>query len=345
MTTDGYRGWDSEKRFQRLLDQLTPLDMGGWRLPEVRAALDTLGWRLLPVAPGEHPPDLARGRRPEVAWTVAGHPEGPRQGIGVLTVAPEDPEQVLGLEVNLSYGIAYDDDHNDEWHFAQTAREVTARTLGAAPTRLSGPGPRAVWHRPGSSVAVLLDEGCVVLQLLSTDAGAGFRPGRPDLWRGPVTTHLCAPGPERPVADWADVRTRLGAVLASLCAGVPPFLGRFILHLSCARDPLRFVSAWNEQEDLRIEAFTNYAELADPERLTGLGWRPHGGLWQRRFPRVPLRPEQADEAAALLVDALTTLGADARDLLYSGELTTPGGRRHLELPQLGVPRETDGVEA
>ncbi|MFF8265504.1 hypothetical protein [Streptomyces virginiae] len=339
MTTDRYRGWDSETRFQRLLDKLMPLDMGGWRLPEVRAALDTLGWRLLPVTPGQLPPDPARGRRPEVAWNLSGYPEGPRQGIGVLTVAPGDPEQVLGLEINLDYGIAYDDDHSDEWHFAQTARDVTGRALNGPPTWLAGPGPRAVWHRPGTSVAVMLDEGCVVLQLLCTDQGAEFRPGQPDLWRGSAAAALSPPEPSQPVEDWVNVQTRLGAVMESLCAGVPTFPGRFTLHLSSARDPLRFVSAWNEEEALRVEAFTHFADLPDPERLTGLGWRRHGGLWQRLFPGVLQRGGSAREAAALLVDALHTLEVDASELVYSGELATPGGVRHLELPHLGVSRE------
>ncbi|MFD5205267.1 hypothetical protein ACFWM7_35100 [Streptomyces sp. NPDC058375] len=34
MTIDAYRGRDSETRFQRLLDDLLPLYMGAWRLPE-----------------------------------------------------------------------------------------------------------------------------------------------------------------------------------------------------------------------------------------------------------------------------------------------------------------------
>ncbi len=128
------------------------LGLGGRRLPEVRAALSTLGWEIRPVAPGGLGPDLARGPRPEVAWEPGGPPRGPRQGVGVLTVAADDAEQVLGVEVNLSYGIAYDDDHARELHFAQTAREVAGDVLGGPPTRLAGPGPRAVWIRPGADV-------------------------------------------------------------------------------------------------------------------------------------------------------------------------------------------------
>lgn len=338
MTTDRYRYWDSETRFQHLLDELIPLDLGSWRLPDVRAALGTLGWQLLPVTPGQHPPDPARGRRPEVAWTLGHHPRGPRQGVGVLTVASGDPEQVLGLEINLSYGIAYDDDHSSEWHFAQTARELTGRALDGPPTRLAGPGPRAVWHRPGTSVAVLLDEGCVVLQLLCTAQGAESRPGQPDLWRASAPEDLSPAEPEQPVRDWVDAQARLSAAMQSLCAGVPTFPGRFTLHVSSARDPLRFVSAWNEEEDLRVEAFTHFADLPDAETLTGLGWRRHGGLWQRLFPGALQRGERAREATALLVDALLTLEVDAAELVYSGELSTPGGLRHLELPRLGVLR-------
>lgn len=320
-----------------MLDELMPLDMGSWLLPEVRAALGTLGWRLLPVSPGQHP-DLARGRRPEVAWALGHPPEGPRQGIGVLTVAPGAPGQVLGLEINLSYGIAYDDDHSSEWHFAQTARELTERALGGPPTWLAGPGPRAVWHRPGVSVAVMLDEGCVVLQLLRTAHGTESRPGQPDVWRGSTRAHPSPPEPPQRVRDWTDAQARLSAVMQALCAQVPALPAGFILHLSSARDPLRFVSAWNEGEDLRVEAFTHFADLTDPDRLTRLGWRRHGGLWQRRFPGAQNRGEHAREATALLVDALITLEVDTSELVYSGELSTPGGLRHLELPHLGVPR-------
>ncbi|WP_405667196.1 hypothetical protein OG379_35010 [Streptomyces sp. NBC_01166] len=338
MTADRYKGWDSETRFQSLLDELIPLDMGSWLLPEVRAALATLGWQLLPVSPGQHPPDPARGRRPEVAWTLGRPPEGPRQGVGVLTVASGDPRQVLGLEVNLTYGIAYDDDHSSEWHFAQTARELTERALGGPPTWLAGPGPRAVWHRPGVSVAVMLDEGCVVLQLLRTAHGTESRPGQPDVWRGSTPARPCAPEAPQPVRNWTDAQARLSGVMQALCAQVPTLPGSFTLHLSSARDPLRFVSAWNEEEDLRVEAFTHFADLADPERLTRLGWRRHGGLWQRRFRGAQKRGEHAREATALLVDALITLEVDTSELVYFGELSTPRGLRHLELPYVGVPR-------
>ncbi|MFF6927906.1 hypothetical protein [Streptomyces californicus] len=105
-TDDAYRGWDSEARCRRLPDALIPLDPGGRRLPEVRAALSTLGWEIRPVGPGGDVPDLARGRRPEVAWVLDHPPRGPRQGVGVLTVAADDAAQVLGAEVNLSYGVA-----------------------------------------------------------------------------------------------------------------------------------------------------------------------------------------------------------------------------------------------
>ncbi|MBD2828836.1 hypothetical protein ID875_11765 [Streptomyces globisporus] len=89
---DAYPGWDSEARYRRL--------------PEVRAALSALGWEIRPVGPGGGVPDLARGRRPEVAWVLDHPPRVPRQGVGVLTVAADDAEQVLGAEVNLSYGVA-----------------------------------------------------------------------------------------------------------------------------------------------------------------------------------------------------------------------------------------------
>ncbi|MFD7420466.1 hypothetical protein ACFV6M_08465 [Streptomyces californicus] len=211
MRTDyACRGWDSETRYRRLLDDLIPLDLGGWRLPEVRAALSTLGWKIRPVGPGEGVPGLARGRRPEVAWVLDHPPRGPRQGVGVLTMAADDAEQVLGVEVNLSYGIAYDDDHAHELHFAQTAREVTEDVLGGPPTRLAGPGPRAVWIRPGADVGVTLDEGNVVLPLLRTDRGAEFRRGYPDVWRGSLGADPSRPEPSRPVRDWADAGERLG---------------------------------------------------------------------------------------------------------------------------------------
>ncbi|OCC08539.1 hypothetical protein [Streptomyces sp. PTY087I2] len=340
MTTDAYRGWDSETRFQRLLDELLPLDMGTWRLPEVRAALDSLGWQVRPVTPGGSPPDLARGRRPEVAWELGGHPQGPRQGVGVLTVAAEDPEQVLGLEINLSYGIAYDDDHSHEFHFAQTAREVTAYALGGPPTRLAGPGLRAVWHRPGTSVAVTLDEGCVILQLLCTDRGAEFRPGQPDLWRGSARADLSPPEPSKPVRDWEDAQARLGSALQALCAEVFEFPGDFSLRLSSARDPLRFAvaAATSYTDALRLETPVGTPGLPDPERLGRLGWDRHDTLWQRTVPGALTMRDPALEAAADLVEAVRTLEVDLSDLVHSGEVSVPTGTRHLELPQLGVPR-------
>ncbi|MGW6585417.1 hypothetical protein ACWF9X_07980 [Streptomyces globisporus] len=340
MTTDAYRGWDSETRFQRLLDELLPLDMGTWRLPEVRAALDRLGWQVRPVAPDGSPPDLARGRRPEVAWELGGHPQGPRQGVGVLTVAADDPEQVLGLEVNLSYGIAYDDDHAHECHFAQTAREVTAYALRGLPTRLAGPGLRAVWHRPGTSVAVMLDEGCVILQLLCTDRGTEFRPGQPDLWRGSARADLSPPEPSKPVQGWGDAQARLTSALQALCAEMVDFPGGFMLRLSSARDPLRFaVAAASDDTDvLRLETPAGFPDLPDPERLGRLGWHRRDALWQRMVPGALTRRDPVLGAAAGLVEAVRTLEVDLSDLVYSGEVTVPTGLRHLELPQLGLPR-------
>ncbi|WP_069740971.1 hypothetical protein [Streptomyces sp. EN23] len=341
MMTDEYRGWDSETRFQRLLDELLPLDMGTWRLPEVRAVLDdTLGWQARPVTPGGSPPDLARGSRPEVAWELGWHPKGPRQGVGVLTVAAEDPEQVLGLEINLSYGIAYDDDHAHECHFAQTARAVTAYALGGPPTRLAGPGRRAVWHRAGTSVAVMVDEGCVVLQLLCTDQGAEFRPGRPDLWRGSAGADLYAPEPSKPVRGWGDAQARLSSALQSLCAEVQDFPGGFTLLLSSAGAPSRFVraAASHEADVLRLETPADVPGLPDSERLGRLGWHRSDTLWRRMVPGALTRKDPVLGAAADLVEAVRTLEVGLFDLVHSGEVSVPTGTRHLELPQLGVPR-------
>ncbi|MFF8554120.1 hypothetical protein ACF058_14915 [Streptomyces sp. NPDC015501] len=344
MTTDAYRGWDSETRFRRLLDELVPLDPGGWRLPDVRTALSTPGWEIRPVVPGGSPPDLARGPRPEVAWELGHHPRGPRQGVGVLTVAAEDPEQVLGLEVNLSYGIAYDDDHAHELHFAQTAREVAEDVLGGPPTRLSGPGSRAVWRRPGTSVAIAVDEGCVVLQLLCTDQGAEFRRGRPDQWRAAARADLSAPEPERPVRDREELRERLGEALAALCAEVHTFPGDFTLRLSSLRDPLRSVVAVGKGWDdaLRLQAPAGGPGLPGADRLTASGWQHGDGVRQHTVLAALAMGDRsrgpAREAAALLVDALRALEVDLADLAYSGEVEVPKGARHLELPHLGIPR-------
>ncbi|WP_228989670.1 hypothetical protein [Streptomyces sp. DH8] len=343
MKTDAYRGWDSETRFRYLLDDLMPLDPGGWRLPEVRAALSTLGWEIQPVTPG-NPPDLARRDRPEVAWELGWHPRGPRQGVGVLTVAAEDPEQVLGLEINVSYGIAYDDDHAHELHFAQTAREVAEEVLGGPPTRLSGPGPRAVWHRPGTSVAVTLDEGCVVLQLLCTDQGAEFRRGHPDLWRASARADLSAPEPERPAREWEEFQERLGAALTALCAEVHTFPGDLTLRLSSVRDPLRSTAAVGVRWDdaLRLQAPAERPGLPGADRLTASGWQHDDGLRQRVVLAAQAMGDRsrgpAREAAALLVDALRAVEVDLADLAYSGEVDVPKGTHHLELPHLGIPR-------
>ncbi|WP_030334281.1 hypothetical protein [Streptomyces sp. NRRL B-1381] len=343
-TDDAHRGWEAETRYRRLPDALIPLDPGGRRLPEVRAALPTLGWEIRPVGPGGGVPDLARGRRPEVAWVLDHPPRGPRQGVGVLTVAADDAEQVLGVEVNLSYGIAYDDDHAHELHFAQTAREVTEDVLGGPPTRLAGPGPRAVWIRPGADVGVMLDEGNVVLQLLRTDRGAEFRRGYPDVWRGSLGADLSRPELSRPVRDWAEAGERLGAALLVLCTQVHAFPGDFTLRLSSAPDPLRSVAAvGNGSHDaLRLEAPADHPDLPGSDRFAASGWQHYGGLRQCVVlgalgtgdrPRGPVR-----EAVSLLVDAVRALEVDLADLTYSGEVAVPTGARHLELPQLGLPR-------
>ncbi|MFH8881222.1 hypothetical protein [Streptomyces californicus] len=343
-TDDAYRGWDSETRYRRLLDDLIPLDLDGWRLPEVRAALSTLGWEIRPVAPGGRGPDLARGPRPEVAWELDGPPHGPRQGVGVLTVAADDAEQVVGVEVNLSYGIAYDDDHAHELHFAQTAREVTEDVLGGPPTRLAGPGPRAVWIRPGADVAVTLDEGSVVLQLLRPGRDAEFRRGYPDVWRGPLDADLSRPEPSRPVRDWDEAGERLGTALLALCTEVHAFPGDFTLRLSCARDPLRSVTAVGNGSDdaLRLEAPADHPDLPGSDRFAASGWQHYDGLRQRVVlgalgtgdrPRGPVR-----EAVSLLVESVRALEVDLADLTYSGEVDVPKGARQLELPHLGVPR-------
>jgi hypothetical protein len=359
MTIHDYRYWSSRKRFRSLLEELVPLDMGGWRVEEVETALGTLGWQLLPVRPGEVV-DLARGPLRGVGRQLASPPRGPRQGVGVVVVDDFACGQAVGVEVNLGYGIAYDDDHHDEVDFVRTTWDIMEEVLGTPPSLWAGAGrrwesrgPRMLWRRPGgTTLAVGLDvHSAPVVSMLRTASdsdAAGHPTMSPGVWRAAEPADL-PPVPERDELraplTWASVRTALSEALRALCADVPCLPGRFILHLQSALDPLRFVSAWNEGLDLRIESFVHHADRIDPDLLAERGWSDAGGLWQRRFGHAADGDGSADTAAAMLVEAIRAMGVDdADELNYHGTVSGRGHLFQLDLPDLRLPRMNEPDE-
>ncbi|MGW0662930.1 alpha/beta fold hydrolase [Streptodolium elevatio] len=352
MTTHEYKYWSSEARFRSLVRELAPLDMGGWLLEDVEAALGTLGWALLPVPPNQVV-DPARGPLDGVGWELGRHPRGPRQGVGVVAAADGAPPRAVRVEVNLGYGIAYDDDHRDEVHFLRTAWDVMEEVLDAPPTLWAGAGrkwdsrgPRMLWRRPGeTTLAVGLDVHSVpVMAMLHTASdgdAAGARHESPGVWRAGEPADLPAlPEPEpRAATTWKRVETGLAEALRALCADTPCLPGAFVLHVRSTRYPLRFVSAWNEGFDLRIESFVNDTPV-DPDALVRRGWSDAGGLWQRRFGDA--KSGDAGTAAAMLLEAIRTAGVEDPDELgYHGTVSGRGHLFELELPHLGPARMSD----
>lgn len=141
-------------------------------------------------------------------------------------------------------------------------------------------------------------------------------------------------------------RSRRGHPRVGTASGEAPCIpGRFILHLQSTRDPLRFVSAWNEGLDLRIESFVHHAELIDPELLAERGWSDAGGLWQRRFDNAADDDGHTETAAAMLVEAIRAMGVNNPDELnYHGTVAGRGHIFRLDLPDLRLHRMDEPAE-
>ncbi|WP_439679432.1 hypothetical protein [Embleya sp. MST-111070] len=336
--TDEYRRWSAEQRFESLLEQLAPLDLGGWRMAEVSSVLGGLGWRLLATGPNGGQADPVRGRLEGVRWRLDDPPGGPRQGVGVVAVDEFDADQAISLEFNLSYGIRY----SDAVEFVQTAWELTEDILGAPPMVCAGPGPTMLWRRPGTSLAVRLHGDSAIMAMLNTtfdNDAAGLPHG---IWRAAAPIDLRSPEPRpTPPRTWERVRTQLAIALRALCTDAPRIPAEFILHLQSGRDRLRRVSAWNDGVDLWIEASDHGDPMADPDRFVQFGWPRADLLCEQRFPNALRHPEHADTAATMLVNAIESMGVKVDDLAYQGTVT---GRRlslELELPDLALLRVVD----
>ncbi|MEU2040497.1 TY-Chap domain-containing protein [Nocardia niwae] len=331
MKRDEYRYWSAERRFRDLVEQLVGLRMGGWSVPEVESALSSLGWKLRPVVSARLV-DPAR-RTEQVDWELGWYPEGPRAGVATVVAAKSDPRQIVALSVNVSHGIAYD----DEVEFVREAWGIVEGVCGARPTRWGGRGPWMLWQRPETSMAVGLDGSDVVVELRCAALADNARNEPPTVWEAAESSELLAREPRVVVTDWEDLRHRLRAALRALCHDTPKFPGQFIFHLESAVDEKRFVSVWNVGGDLTTEAFVHHPDLPDPNRLIELGWTPERGLWQRHFGNT-ISDEHADTAAELLVDALQTLGVDLADLKYTGTVSGRGQLVTIYLPELGLRR-------
>jgi hypothetical protein len=329
---DEYRYWSAERRFRDLVEQLAGLRMGGWSIREVESALSSLGWKLRPVVPAR-PVDSARSTEEVVGWELGWYPEGPRAGVATVVAARSVPRQIVALSVNVSPGIAYD----DEVEFVREAWGIVEGICGARPTRWGGRGPWMLWQRPETNMAVGLDGSDVVVELRCTALADNARNEPYTVWEAAEASELLAREPRVVVTDWDDLRHRLSAALRALCHDTPKFPGQFIFHLESAVDEKRFVSVWNVGGDLTTEAFVHHPDLPDTNRLIELGWTPEGGLWQRHFGNT-ISDEHADTAAELLVDALQTLGVDLADLKYTGTVSGRGQLVTIYLPELGLRR-------
>ncbi|MET7301359.1 hypothetical protein [Embleya sp. NPDC005575] len=157
------------------------------------------------------------------------------------------------------------------------------------------------------------------------------------MWRAGEPADLPSPEPRlAPTRTWPRAEAELATTLRALCADMPAFPGRFILHFQSGRDRLRYVSAWSDGLDLCIEAFNHHAEPGtDPDRL---GWTKSGDRWQRRFDDAVRNSGHADSAATMLVDAIAAMGVDVDDLAYHGTISGRGCLLHLDLPDLTLMR-------
>ncbi|MFE9860004.1 hypothetical protein [Streptomyces sp. NPDC005780] len=329
--------WLEADAFRDLVRQVAPLRPGGWSLPEFERAISALGWEL-------------RGPR-EVGgqiWRRFVARKGPWGGYGTVIADASEPEQVRKVNVRVVDLPA--EDLRTAADPVRAAWWVMEEELGP-PTLWGGDaGPWMMWRRPGACLAVHThDEGEVSLELLPADAGTdvigrGYARGS---WRAadPAGLPPVPTTPTRRSTSGGEVQKRLYEALRSLTYDAPFFPARFILHLSSARDPQRFVQCWSHGLELVIEAtgYLHHPELADPARLTRNGWELPHSLWQRRFPDARDDHAQAETAARMLVEELRQLAVDPADLVHGGSMTGRGRGFHLDLPHLGLPRTHPGA--
>src|SRR5687767_14878151 len=82
--------WLEADMFERLVRQVAPLDMGGWRMDEVERATSALGWELMEPKGG-----VSRTRR---RFALR---KGPSVGYGTVLADASDPQQALKLNVRV----------------------------------------------------------------------------------------------------------------------------------------------------------------------------------------------------------------------------------------------------
>ncbi|WP_306356640.1 MULTISPECIES: hypothetical protein [unclassified Nocardia] len=352
MLRDEYRYWSSDKRFGHLIDQLTSLDLGGWTVGEVEEALSTLGWKLIPVDPPQAR-DRALWRKQIVAWELG---PGPRAGFATVMVSSTDPTQAVKLTVNLSHGIAFDKDYSDgpgypEVAFIQSAWSVLTDRLGGAPpvwrgprvrpSVRSGPGVRMLWDRPATSWALGLDEDQVVLELMKTGTTSSERQEPSPVWRAVEPADSPTPARRVPGASWAEVRTRLTAVLCALCTDIPTLPGQFELRLRSATDPARGVSARNQGDALGIGAPATVSSTR-ADWITH-GWTQQCDQWFQFFYTARFRAAEVAAAAEKMVHALSNLEVDPCELEYHGHITARQRVLRLDLPEFDTTPGSDRV--
>ncbi|MEV5826863.1 protein kinase [Spirillospora sp. NPDC052242] len=269
----------------------------------------------------------------ELVRQVAGLAIPAEPDVATVVANAAAPERPARLEVEITDGI----DLNDEVGFLRAAWRVMEEELGP-PTTWQGPGPRMLWRRPGTSLAVGLSSSLkVTLEALGTECRTAARE-LPSTWLAADPADLRPPEPEAIATDWGEARANLRAALRALCSDTPLFPGRFILCMQADSDPLRFVQAWNDGLDLVVEStgFLHRPELVDRDRAARLG--PQGTPPQRRFGDAANEAEQVSRAADMLMEALQVMRVDLTDLTFSGTMVGRGRRFHLDLPRLGPRR-------
>lgn len=308
-------------------------------MAEIEAAVSTLGWQLRPVVPARAV-DPALWTPQIVGWEIG---PGPRAGLATVMTANTDPRQAVLLTVNLSHGINFED-YNDgpeysEVEFARSAWSMLEHTLSSPATSWSGLGPRMLWERPDTNLALRLDRDQVVLEMMCTAFDGDARQEPRPLWRATESATVPADAPIRvEVTSWNDLRERLGAALRALCSDSPLFPATFTLHLHSMTNPERYVSIWNTHHTLGIESPANDTGGPGPDHFTGLGWLRHHEVWRQWFDDTRFTPPRAEIAADRLMDALDTQQVELADLAYHGSIYGRGRRLILELPALGSPR-------
>lgn len=308
-------------------------------MAELEAAVSTLGWQLRPVVPARAV-DLALWTQQIVDWELS---PGPRAGLATVMTANTDPQQAVLLTVNLSQGINFKD-YDDgpqysEVEFARSAWSMLEHTLGSPATSWSGLGPRMLWERPDTNLALRLDRDQVVLEMMCTAFDSDARQEPRPLWRATESAAVPTGAPVRvEVTSWDDLRERLGAALRALCSDSPLFPATFRLHLRSMTDPKRYVITWNTHHTLGIEGPANDTDGPGPDHFTGLGWMRQHEVWRQWVDNTRFTPQRAEIAADRLVDALRAQQVELADLAYHGLIDGRDRQLTVELPELGSPR-------